>query len=218
MSGGVDSTYLYVKIKQLYPEETIPVNCYSPYESSKTLTAISKDPAYIQIKPAKKYDYKRILEDSFRKLPEARKLKKAGKYTKKVFPCCYYIKHKAFLKDPLFKEEGTIVVSGIKSGDGNQRRLWLYQCRKNNKFIHKHKTGQLYFYPFRDYMYRELPEKDIEPIRALYPSLAHSGCVICPVLLLFNLVKQEPERYHRSVEFARRLGIKGKYQMELKIK
>jgi 3'-phosphoadenosine 5'-phosphosulfate sulfotransferase (PAPS reductase)/FAD synthetase len=206
VSGGIDSTYLYEKIKKIFPEKTFPVNCYNPYESSITLDQISKDPKFIQIKPKSQYNYGQILRDAFLQLPQAFKKKKEKKYNKKIFGCCYYIKHKAFLEDPLFKEEGTVVITGIKAGDGKQRGYWLKDLRKKETYFHKHKGGQLYCYPFRDYFQRELPLEIRNKLKKKYPRIKHSGCVICPVLVLFG-IKKEKRRYYDSIRFAEKLDV-----------
>jgi hypothetical protein len=229
VSGGIDSTYLYEKIKEFYGEKVFPVNCYNPYEQSKTLTKIqNNDPNFIEIRPDENYDYGKILKKAFLQLPKARRQKRNGKYNKKLFGCCRVIKHKAFLSNDLFKQENSVVVSGIKHGDGSQRAGFLSQLRNGSKYIgtsktpnnyyylmkgkakptyyHKHKTGQLYFYPFRDYFHRELPDIVIHRLRKKYPNLSHSGCQICPVLVLFNL-KEEKERYIRSRRYASKLGV-----------
>ena len=69
-----------------------------------------------------------------------------------------------------------------------------------DKFIHTHKTGHNYVYPFRNYMKRELPDDIIEELRKEYPNVKHSGCVYCPVLVLFN-IKKEGKRYIESMKF-----------------
>jgi hypothetical protein len=216
VSGGIDSTYLYEKLKKGYGNKVYPVNCFNPYETSPTLSKISEDSNFIQIKPKEKYNYGEIIKEAFLKLPEARELKKQGKYSKSIFPCCYYIKHKAFLNDKQFQEDNTVVISGIKRGDGTQRRIWLTQLSQGREpcnqsegkptFFHKHKGGQLYCYPFRDYKWRELPDICIRRLRKKYPNLQHSGCQICPVLVLFNLT-DEKERYIKSIEYANKLGL-----------
>jgi len=214
VSGGIDSTYLWDIISTIWPDLAIPVNCYNPYEINDTLKDIAKHPRYIQIKPSEQYDYAAILKESFKKIPEARQLARHKKYHKKVFSCCYYIKHKAFLDDPVFQEPGTCVISGIKRGDGQQRRFWCIKLKKEGdkfaeetgkqcvsaSYMHQHKGGQLYVYPFRDYKKRELPDNVIRELVKKYPTLRHSGCSICPVLVVFN-IKSEKERYERSVRF-----------------
>lgn len=216
VSGGHDSTYLYEKLKKSYGDKVYPVNCYNPFETSETLTKISKDTNYIQVKPNERYKYGEILKKSFLKLPQARELRKNKKYEKKIFPCCKIIKHKAFLADPLFKEPNTVVISGIKAGDGKIRGWFLKDLRnppeKHNYasdpkkgFFHRHKGGQLYCYPFRDYFWRELPGICIRKLKKKYPTLDHSGCRICPVVVLFNLTKAP--NYVTSVRYADKLGV-----------
>ena len=206
VSGGIDSTYLYDKIKRLYPDTCVPVNCYNPYETSETLDIISNDPKFVQIRPNYKLNYGRILKESFLMLPEARNLKEIGAYHKKIFPCCQWIKHKAFKDDPRFQEPNTVVVSGIKHGDGMQRFFWLTKLRNEGKWYHRHKTGELYCYPFRDYMKRELSNNIKNRLKKKYPNLTHSGCYICPVLVLYD-IKSEKKRYRASIKFAKKLGV-----------
>jgi len=217
VSGGIDSTYLYEKIRKLYPSKCTPVNCYNPYEQNDVLTEISQDPKFIQIRPAKQYNYREILQEAFMKLPEARQLKKEGKYHKKIFPCCYHIKHKAFMDDPLFKQPESVVVSGIKRGDGSQRRIWLLQMSRGTNprnidgkptYFHRHLGGQLYCYPFRDHVKRELSDSKMNWLRNKYPTIKHTGCFLCPVLVLFDL-KNEGIRYVESVKYAQKLGVYG---------
>ena len=205
VSGGIDSTYLYELFKKEHGNKVYPVNCFNPYETSHALTQISKDPNYIQIIPGEKYNYGEILKESFLKLPEARQLKIEKKYHKKIFPCCYHIKHKSFLHDPQFKEPNTVVISGIKRGDGQQRFFWLYKLWKEKRFFHEHKGGQLYCYPFRDYNVRELPNIVVRRLRKKYPTLDHSGCSLCPVLVLFNI--KEEKRFKASYNYAHKLGV-----------
>ena len=205
VSGGIDSTYLYELFKKEHGDKVYPVNCFNPYEISDTLTQISKEPNYIQIIPGEKYNYGEILRDAFLQLPKAREMRKNGVYSKKVFACCYFLKHKAFKKDPRFQEPNTVVISGIKLGDGQQRFFWLNSLKNRNVFFHRHKEGQLYAYPFRDYRQRDLPEIIIKRLRKKYPTLDHSGCKICPVLVLFNL--KEEKRFKASYDYAHKLGV-----------
>ena len=76
VSGGIDSTYLYEKLKRFYKEKIYPVNCFNPYEQSETLNQIKKDSNFIEIKPDVQYNYGQILKESFLKLPKAYELKK----------------------------------------------------------------------------------------------------------------------------------------------
>ena len=223
VSGGIDSTYLYQIIKQKYPSKVYPVNCFNPYEFSTTLDLISKEENFISIKPHKTINYKQILISAFLNLPKSRIMKK---YSKKVFGCCRQIKHNAFNKEKMFKEENTVVIDGIKYSDGMQRRLWLkslYDGKERSRgaiiinaptFFHKMKNGMLKCYPFRDYKEnRNLPENIIDELKMIYPNLTHSGCKICPVLVRFekkirkNNDKFDLERLEISIEFAKRLNV-----------
>ncbi len=118
ISGGFDSTLLAEWISYNYPEKTYFVNCYNPYEQSIVLHYYSKKNNFMQIKPNKNdhLNYGSVLKESFMKLPQAFELKKRKKYSKRIFPCCYHIKHKHFYKDKRFKEENSVVISGIKRG------------------------------------------------------------------------------------------------------
>ena len=161
VSGGVDSTLVAEWIRHWYPETTYFVNCYNPYETSPTLDDFQSQ-GLLVIKPGEQYDYGQILKNAFLKLNEAAELRKNNTYHKHIFQCCQYIKHKAFMEDDLFKEPNTTIISGIKAGDGMQRRLFLHMlcyCKATTKnveppktptFFYQHKGGQNYCYPFRD--------------------------------------------------------------------
>lgn len=235
VSGGIDSTYLFEIIKQeCNIEKVYAVNCYNPYESNQTLKEIKKYERYIEVKPESDISYYDILKDSFRQIPKAIEAKKTKKYTKGIFPCCKHIKHNAFKKHPLFKEPNTVVISGIKPNDGKQRALWLYFLRTTKKttpnayditeptFYYKHKEGQLYCYPFRDYNLdkkieplkgTDFPSEVMEWLYAKYPNLNHSGCYLCPVLVVFKdkMLKGkrindiDRERIRKSEEFYEKL-------------
>jgi len=220
VSGGIDSTYLLEVIQTFCdPQKVFPVNCWNPYEGSATLTEIEKHPNFIRIVPGIEYNYSEVLKDAFLALPKARQIRKEGKYTKKVFGCCYILKHKAFMNNPLFSEPNIVVVSGIKYSDGRQRQLWLKSLKTGittskgttilnaPTFYHIHKKGQNYCYPFRDYKVRDIPEDIVTELRIKYPTLNHSGCKICPVLVLFqDRIKNEP-RMKTSIAYAKQLGV-----------
>lgn len=213
VSGGIDSTYLWEMVKHL--PQAIPVNCWNPYEQNDTLKQLRKHPRFVEVRPVSEMDYRRVLVDAFKKIPEAYKLRRAGRYDKKIFPCCKFIKHQAFMADPTFTEPNTVVISGIKAGDGQQRAFWLKDLRRGEPgnrgqptkptYFYRHKGGQLYCYPFRDYRKRELPRNVLAKLRETYPTLKHSGCAICPVLVVFN-IRSEGKRYRDSVRFWHQLS------------
>jgi predicted phosphoadenosine phosphosulfate sulfurtransferase len=217
VSGGIDSTYLYEKLRKFYKDKVYPVNCFNPFEKNNTLDLIKKnDKNFIEIKPKRlKLKYKDYIINSFNKIPYAiYRLKKFNQYDKKSnFNCCYYIKHKSLDCSKYLAKDNVVFINGIKSGDGKQRRIFLSQIRKGtfkyqneSSFFLRHKrTNMLYCYPFRDYTYRELPNICLKQLRKKYPKLNHSGCFFCPVLVMFDL--KESERYNSSVILAKKLNV-----------
>lgn len=218
VSGGFDSTLLAEWISFHYPKKTYFVNCFNPYENSEVLEYYRRQTNFVEIRANKadNLNYGTILKEAFMKLPEAIELRANKKYHKKIFPCCYHIKHKHFYKAKVFKEAGSVIISGIKRGDGSQRRIWTLQMSRGTNpcnqsegkptFFHRHKNGILYCYPFRDHTTRELDEEIKDFLWDKFPTLEHSGCQICPVLVLFNL-RREGKRYEKSLDYAKRLGV-----------
>ena len=75
------------------------------------------------------------MDESFLKIPKAITARKRGRYEKKIFPCCRLIKHKEFKQSELFKTPNTVVISGIKKGDGRQRAFFLHSLKHGyNKY------------------------------------------------------------------------------------
>ena len=226
VSGGIDSTYLYEKLKKFYQEKVVPVNCHNPFETNKTLDIIkANDDSFISLKSQNlKYPYKHYIIEAFKRLPFAiNRLKTTKRYDKKTnFKCCYYIKHKALQQAKSLVSDNVCFINGIKAGDGKQRRIFLSQLRngrfksiENHKptFFLKHKsTSMIYFYPFRDYTYREFPKIVLNQLKKKYPNLSHSGCYFCPVLVMFN-IQSEGIRYEASLKLANKLKI-NPYQVE----
>jgi len=218
VSGGFDSTLLAEWISYHYPQKTYFVNCFNPYEKSDVLDFYSGKENFISIRPKKndKLNYGIILKESFLRLPEAFERKKLKNYSKKIFKCCYHFKHKHFYQAKFMKDEGSVIISGIKRGDGSNRRIWTLQMSRgtnkrnqangNPTFFHRHNTGFLYCYPFRDHTTRELGEEIKEILWDKFPTLEHSGCQICPVLVLYNL-KREGKRYEKSMNYAKKLKV-----------
>lgn len=204
ISGGIDSTYLFEIINQMCDKSKIfAVNCYNPYEHSKTLNQFKKLDNFIEIKPENNINYLEVLKDAFKQLNKAAALRFQGKYYKKFFNCCTIIKHQAFKNHPLFCEPNTVIISGIKAGNGKMRAYWCKDLRERKTFYHKHKNGQLYCYPFRDYKKRELSVKIINELRKKYLNIAHSGCIYCPVLILFRINNEK--RYYTSLNFLKQM-------------
>lgn len=224
VSGGIDSTLLWMIARELYPDRVMGYNCWNPLERSETLKQILQDPRASTHRPATAVQYGDVIRESFLRIPDARQARVEKRYHKKIFPCCAAIKHDFFKRDPLFQDPGVVVLSGIKAGDGQRRAGWLLEMRVGtlashpnsaptrttiippDSWFHRHLWGALYAYPFRDVFNRDFPDPVVNHMRQEFPSLAHSGCSVCPVLVVFDIY-DEGERYWRSRNFARKLGV-----------
>lgn len=224
VSGGIDSTYLYIKLKKFYNDKVIPVNCFNPFESNKTLNRIKQlDPLFISLKSKQlKLPYKQYIINAFIRIPFAiNRLIIKGQYDKKTnFKCCYYIKHKALMEAKKLTNDNVVFISGIKAGDGKQRALFLSQLRKGSyksldkkepTFFLKHKkTNMIYAYPFRDFTQKEFPSIVLRHLRKIFPEINHSGCYFCPVLVMFGL-NDDAKRYNASIILAKKLNVNQNY-------
>lgn len=174
VSGGVDSTLLAIFLYTLFKEKVIFVNNFNPYENSPTLNYFKSLPNCEVTKSKEKQDYLKVLRNSFLKLPEAKLLRKKKIYGKWIFECCYHIKHKFFNSLEKFKRPNTCVVSGIKAGDGRNRRIFLSQMRAGKRtgipsffLLHKN-TNILYVYPYRDFTKKDF-NKTIMKFNKTFP-------------------------------------------------
>jgi len=171
-----------------------------------------------------KYEGKRslaaIIEESFRKLPDVAQLVKEKRYDKNTFPCCHIVKRRAMnvaLKT-LADKEKDILILGLRSGEGNKnRRIILAKLRREKTFQALRFNGFLYYYPLRD-----CKQSDVAMILSEhgFQGTKHSGCSICPILVLFpQMAKAEPTRFLASVRYARKLGVDvdAVYQTELRL-
>lgn len=150
-----------------------------------------------------------IVIDSLHRLNQAKKLVKEGKYSKKVFPCCYWLKHKPFYFW-LRKENHSrdVFVSSIRGGESQQRQLWLSRLRKYKTKFHFHiKTQVWYYYPLRDLKERDVFDYFINVADKRFLKTSKSACKVCPIVYLFGLNK-DSERYKRTEKVVNRLGIK----------
>ena len=149
----------------------------------------------------------KLVIDSMKQLPKAKRLLEEGKYSKKVFPCCYQLKEKPFM-NWLKREDHSndVFIVGIKLGDGWQRRRFLLDMiEQQEKFRFNRMKKVWYYYPLRDTITKnvnELLTKEKE-----FWNTPHSGCRVCPIIALFDL-KREGERYERTIKVLRRLENK----------
>lgn len=147
---------------------------------------------YIELLPnLKNKSEKEFLLDLNKQSIEAIKLIKNGKkYSKHLFKCDKELKTKPFnkfLKELKNKDE-YLIVSGLASYEGMQRRLRLIELMKLNTYTRFYITRKInHLYPFRD-----LTTKIDQKIVGRYLELnnyhkIHSGCSVCPIITLFNI-------------------------------
>jgi 3'-phosphoadenosine 5'-phosphosulfate sulfotransferase (PAPS reductase)/FAD synthetase len=149
----------------------------------------------IELKP--NCNVKEILTESFKNIDKAKLLLKNYEFSKKVFKCCYNLKEKPTREFYKSISKDSIVFLGIKKEDNKNRRIWLLRLEKKNTFIHYNKNKRIFIgYPLRDIS----NETIVDFINKSNFKVFHSGCVICPILLLFNN-KKDLKRYVYSKKF-----------------
>lgn len=234
-SGGRDSTFYILKLMEFQYWLTKPVTILftdTGNETTSALITLEKLDQAIkahnsELPPSKKWSYlilatKAILpkkpvfyiKKAFMKIPKAKKilLETPDKYSKKIFPCCYYLKHRVF--DLWIRENGFqddpykgVFASCIRPGESLYRRRWLKDLRDLKKhfwFIQRSKVW--YYYPLRDIMVKEVNKHFQQGME--FMDTKHSGCQICPILVLFN-IKSEGKRYYQSLRVYENLKARG---------
>jgi len=156
------------------------------------------------------------IKKAFLNLPKAIELVNTTpeKYSKKVFPCCWYLKHKVF--EYWIKQTGDhendVFISGIRRGDGFQRRMFLLRMRRKGTHFLKHKRiNAWYYYPLRDVFVSEIDSYFKDNLEWL--ELTSSGCRVCPILVLFE-IKSAGDRYNRSLKVWENLQKKNKPELQ----
>ena len=157
------------------------------------------------------------IKKAFLNIPKAREIlkKTPDKYSKKIFPCCYYLKHKIFydwIKANRSKHVNgkSVFISSIRSGESLYRMRFLLKLKKaKTHFWLIKRLNVWYYYPLRDIGVAEVRKHLLQG--KSFMETKHSGCKICPILVLFN-IESEGERYERSLRvynnFVRRGLIK----------
>ncbi len=211
VSGGKDSTAMALSLFEQQDQiegEIILIhnNTGLRMQSAEdTLTKLRKKTKFQFIELKAEYPRKTdLLKDSFKALPKAQEAKDQGRYDRRVFPCCYELKHKPgkeFIKSiPKRERERYVFLSGITQYESRRRGWFLNRITKENTYhIWNTKMHAFYGYPFRNLH----SLKDVEWFLAShgFHETEHSGCVICPVLLLFELDRVAPIRWIRSKKF-----------------
>lgn len=214
LSGGMDSTYsllrlleepnLKVKIIPLY--NNTGLNLKSAKETINKVNNFLSISGKIQNFRAEKvriinyddylektrYSNKNALEivkDSFNYIEKAEKLLEQGKYSKKVFPCCYYLKERPLIQFSKNTSKNALFTSSIRPGEGSNRQLTLRKFRIEKRYFNFDKKMKRWrFYPLRDTKFKEVHEYLIK--HNIFWDTKSSGCKICPVLKLFNFKRK----------------------------
>lgn len=222
VSGGRDSVYALLNMME-EPNLKVPIvplfnnthlNCKSAIKTIEKIKRISPGMSITKLCKlitlnAKDYlggtrysDYKpiEVLKESFKNIPKAQILLMEGTYSKKVFPCCYYLKDRPLIQFAKTTDKMALFTSSIRGGESRNRQQFLAKIRSNLDYFHFHShLKRFVFYPLRDTNEEEvrnyLFETDFWDTRK-------SGCIFCPILVLFD-IKQENGRYERSMRLAR---------------
>lgn len=143
-----------------------------------------------------------VLKESFLNLPQAESLWLEGKYSKKVFPCCYYLKERPLIQFAKTTDSMALFTRSIRGGESKNRQIYLAKLRATSEYFNfDKKIKRFVFYPLRD-----TNEKEVKDylLNTDFWETEKSGCRICPVLVLFNLTN-EKVRFDRSLRFYQKI-------------
>lgn len=146
-----------------------------------------------------------VLKESFMNIPMVEKKIVEGKYTKKDFPCCYFLKDRPVIQFAKTTSKDALFTSSIRGGEGPNRQKWLAELRKVKEYfnfdVHLKRWK---FYPCRDVNMKDVTQYLLS--HYLFWDTVKSGCDRCPILVAWNLTN-EGKRYERSIKFAEKLGV-----------
>ncbi len=222
VSGGRDSTAMALALYEYIQTTKIEANVllittrtwYNKLDNMKTVAKLSSYTGF----PHKYIFYKgtgnlragKIMNMSFKTIPralEAKMYEGCNSY-KKYFLCCKLLKHKPsrdYLKEiPV----GSVVnFLGFKKADkAIHRKARMNELRKWDTFFRNltEFKGHLYFYPLRD-----AEEVDIVTLlkKHGFNDISSSGCRICPIFLISDWSKKDPDSHEKSKRVAEKLGV-----------
>jgi len=149
-------------------------------------------------------ELKKILIESFKALSKAEEDLKNGKYDHRVFICHEKLKRsleRHFIQTiPKPERMNYVFLSAITKYKSSCKKEFLVGLAKRGTFtIWNKQMHANYCYPFRDFRSPEVTQHFLEAHG--FGETQHSGCRICPILLLFNLRKEDPARWTQSKRF-----------------
>ncbi len=208
VSGGYHSTASALLLKDNGFENVILVHnktyleSRSSKETMKKLQKLTKYP-YIETEPDLKGETVwEIMKRSFQKVSEVMEDRRNKKYDRKKFECCTKLKKDS--SDKFFaEEENFVVIDSSCPYESNRRSFYARDLRNRNiylRFLKKRKFWKAY--PFRDvyaekYFLPYLKSKGFHKVK-------HSGCVICPILIVWEIYN---ENYYNSLKAMERAGL-----------
>lgn len=146
-----------------------------------------------------------VMKESFQKIPEVREDIQNKKYDRNKFSCCKVLKKGPSAKY-FRKLENCIVVDSQCPYESNRRSFYLAELRKKEIYFRYLKSrGFWKIYPFRDILSKKQFIPFINFTKSYIPDIKHSGCIICPILICFNMYKEE--RYYNSLKAMSRAGL-----------
>ena len=208
ISGGYHSTASALLLKDNGFENVILIHnktyleSRSSKETMKKLQKLTKY-SYIETEPDLKGETVwEIMKRSFQKIPEVIEDIQNKRYDRKKFECCTKLKKNS--GDKFFAgEENFVVVDSSCPYESNRRSYYAMDLRNRNSYLRFLKKRKFWkAYPFRD----AFSEKDFLPYLKSngFPKIKHSGCVICPILIVFKIYN---ERYYNSLKAMARAGM-----------
>lgn len=146
-----------------------------------------------------------VLDDAFSNVDKIfSNMENKGRYDRNLLKCCDLLKKYPFnwflRNQDYFNKDDTVIISGISPGESQQRRLRLAELRNRDTYLREYKhNGFTYGYPLRDEGTTKLVDAIL--LKHGFEDVSGSGCVLCPVLLLFRMFDKDPIRYAKTKRY-----------------
>jgi hypothetical protein len=147
-----------------------------------------------------------IMRDSIKMIPEVMEDIKNKKYDRSKFKCCHYLKKlPGRIMYKTIDRGNSVVISGMTPYESNNRRFRMKELRDQNIYLRYHKKngGVFHAYPFRDCYRADVFD---EYLKDRGWDVSHSGCIVCPILVCFDIYKgADNERYRRTAALVKKI-------------
>jgi len=228
ISGGVDSTaialeFFYRKEKCYYLHNNTGLVMKSSKDTMDKLYQKTKSNVidFIKVDAQDYLDYfserkklqekitvKNVIQEAFERADTVLEVMNTkGYYDRNIFSCCSRLKKNPMLwylkqNKELFPIDETVIISGIASygTESSNRKMRLSQIRNKDTFLRYHTSkDRWYAYPLRDFRKKEVTVKRLTDNG--FNDVKESGCVICPVSILFQKYNTNPKQYLSSKKY-----------------